>query len=68
VKLDPLVVLIALLVGSELLGVIGALISIPVAAALAVIVDELRLERVQTLEQASLLEHVVSTSRSTVEV
>jgi predicted PurR-regulated permease PerM len=49
VKLNPLVVLLALLVGSELLGLMGALISIPAAAALAVVIDELRAERVAAL-------------------
>ena len=45
VKLNPLVVLLSLLVGHELLGVLGALISVPVAAACAVVVDEFRIER-----------------------
>jgi len=48
VELHPLVILIALLVGSELLGAPGALLAIPVAATLAVIVDEIRLERVRS--------------------
>jgi len=53
VKLNPLVVLTAVLVGHELLGVAGALFAIPMAAALAVVVDELHAERIrgeQTLE------------------
>jgi predicted PurR-regulated permease PerM len=45
VKLNPLVVLAAVLVGKELLGLAGALFSIPLAAALAVMVDELHSER-----------------------
>jgi len=45
VKLNPLVVLVAVLVGYELLGIAGALFAIPMAAALAVIVDELHHER-----------------------
>jgi predicted PurR-regulated permease PerM len=45
VKLNPLVVLVAVLVGHELLGVAGALFAIPLAAALAVIVDEFHQER-----------------------
>lgn len=45
VKLNPLVVLLALLVGNQLLGLAGALFAIPAAAALAVVVDELRHER-----------------------
>ncbi|MBV9356892.1 MAG: AI-2E family transporter [Chloroflexi bacterium] len=47
VKLNPLVVLVALLVGNQLLGLAGALFSIPAAAALAVIVDELHRERLE---------------------
>jgi predicted PurR-regulated permease PerM len=49
VKLNPLVVLVAILFGYELLGLAGALFAVPVAAALAVIVDELHHERVQHL-------------------
>jgi predicted PurR-regulated permease PerM len=45
VKLNPLVVLVAVLVGHELLGLAGALFAIPLAAALAVIVDEVHQQR-----------------------
>jgi predicted PurR-regulated permease PerM len=45
VKLNPLVVLVALLAGSQLLGLAGALFAVPVAGALAVVVDEVREER-----------------------
>lgn len=45
VKLNPLVVLVAVLVGYQLLGLAGALFAIPLAAALAVVVDELHEER-----------------------
>jgi predicted PurR-regulated permease PerM len=45
VALHPLAVMVALLAGAELLGVTGAILSLPVAAALAVVVDELWLER-----------------------
>jgi predicted PurR-regulated permease PerM len=45
VKINPLVVLVALLIGYQLLGLAGALFSVPLAAALAVIVDELHQER-----------------------
>jgi predicted PurR-regulated permease PerM len=48
VELHPLVILVALLVGSELLGPAGALLAIPVAATAAVIFDEIRLERVRS--------------------
>jgi predicted PurR-regulated permease PerM len=48
VKINPIVVLVALLVGNELLGVAGALMALPTAGALAVIVDAVRLERVRS--------------------
>ncbi|MBV9358834.1 MAG: AI-2E family transporter [Chloroflexi bacterium] len=51
VELNPLVVLVALLVGNELLGLAGALFSIPAAAVIAVIVDELRQERLAHLQE-----------------
>jgi predicted PurR-regulated permease PerM len=44
VKLNPLVVLVALLVGNQLLGLAGALFAIPLAATVAVVVDELHQE------------------------
>jgi predicted PurR-regulated permease PerM len=50
VEINSLVVLVALLVGNELLGLLGALFSIPAAAAIAVVVDEFRAQRVQSLE------------------
>jgi hypothetical protein len=37
-------VLIALLVGGELLGVVGALIALPVAAGIRMLIEELRVE------------------------
>ena len=40
VALHPLVVILALLAGSQLLGVAGAVLAVPVAAAVAVVVDE----------------------------
>jgi predicted PurR-regulated permease PerM len=50
VEINSLVVLVALLVGNELLGLLGALFSIPAAAAIAVVVDEFREQRIQSLE------------------
>lgn len=47
VALHPLVVMLALLAGGELLGVAGAVLSVPVAAALAVVAEEVRAERTQ---------------------
>jgi predicted PurR-regulated permease PerM len=52
VKLNPLVVLVALLVGNQLLGLAGALFAIPAAAALAVLVDELHQERLLSEQEA----------------
>jgi predicted PurR-regulated permease PerM len=40
VNLPPLAVLIALLIGSALAGILGALISVPTAALLSVLIDE----------------------------
>jgi hypothetical protein len=45
-------VLVALLAGHELLGLAGALFAIPAAAAIAVIVDELRDQRLLQLHAA----------------
>jgi predicted PurR-regulated permease PerM len=46
VELHPLAVLLALLVGGELMGVLGAVLAVPVTAAISVIVDEIRAERI----------------------
>jgi predicted PurR-regulated permease PerM len=54
VKLNPLVVLVAMLIGKELLGWAGALFAIPMAAALAVVVDELRHERLMAEAHSEL--------------
>ena len=40
-RLSPLAVLIAILVGAELAGILGALVAIPVAGALKVMLTEL---------------------------
>jgi predicted PurR-regulated permease PerM len=45
VELHPLAVLLALLIGGELMGVLGAVLAVPVTAAISVIVDEIRSER-----------------------
>ena len=45
VQLDPLIVLISVLFGSALFGVLGALLAIPVAAALQITYREYRAER-----------------------
>ena len=56
-KIDPLLVLIAVLVGAALLGAGGALIAVPFAAMLQVLFDEVfvpwRLEQIEQLEEAA---------------
>lgn len=42
-RLSPLAVLVALLVGGELLGIVGALLALPLAAGLRVLVEQLRI-------------------------
>jgi predicted PurR-regulated permease PerM len=54
VALSPLVVLIAVLMGAELAGVLGALAAIPVAGAIQVLIlDFLRARRERAVEPAS---------------
>jgi hypothetical protein len=45
VSLHPLAVMLALLIGGELYGVAGAILSVPVAAAVSVVLIEIRRER-----------------------
>ena len=54
VALHPLAVIIALLAGSELLGVTGAVLSVPVAAAASVVIDEAHRERRQRQARKAL--------------
>jgi len=42
-RLSPLAVLIALLIGGQLLGIVGALLALPLAAGLRVLVEDLRI-------------------------
>lgn len=42
VKVHPLAVIVALLIGAQLYGIMGAILSVPVAAAFSVIVNEIR--------------------------
>jgi predicted PurR-regulated permease PerM len=42
VEIHPLATMLALLAGSQLMGITGAILSVPVAAAVAVILDEFR--------------------------
>jgi predicted PurR-regulated permease PerM len=43
-RLSPLAVLVALLIGGQLLGIIGALLALPIAASLRVLVEQLRID------------------------
>jgi hypothetical protein len=43
-RLSSATVLVALLIGGELLGVIGALLALPVAAGVRMLIEELRVE------------------------
>jgi predicted PurR-regulated permease PerM len=43
-RLPPAAIVVALLLGGSLLGIIGALIALPVAAAIVMLTEELRLE------------------------
>lgn len=43
-RLSPAVVIVALLVGGTLMGIIGALLALPIAAGLLMILEELRIE------------------------
>ncbi|HEX6797034.1 MAG TPA: AI-2E family transporter [Ktedonobacterales bacterium] len=45
VRLHPLAVILALLAGASLFGIVGALVAVPVASALSVILDEVRASR-----------------------
>jgi predicted PurR-regulated permease PerM len=47
VDLHPVAVMLAILAGGELLGIAGAILAVPVVAALSVIVDELQRERIK---------------------
>ena len=42
-RLSPLAVLVALLIGGQLLGIVGALLALPLAAGLRVLVEDLRI-------------------------
>ncbi len=42
-RLSPLAVLVALLIGGQLLGIIGALLALPLAAGIRVLVEDLRI-------------------------
>jgi predicted PurR-regulated permease PerM len=54
VQLSPLAVLVAVLIGAQLAGVLGALAAIPVAGALQVLIVDWRRSRIQTATTATL--------------
>jgi predicted PurR-regulated permease PerM len=43
-RLSPLAVVVALLIGGQLLGIVGALLALPIAASLRVLVEQLRID------------------------
>jgi predicted PurR-regulated permease PerM len=66
VELHPLVVMVAILAGNELLGIMGALLAVPVAASLAVVIDEIQQERLarHQFEQAVITAQESGTSET----
>jgi predicted PurR-regulated permease PerM len=51
VGVSPVVVMMALLIGAELLGLVGAILAIPTAAIISVIVEEIATEREMRLQR-----------------
>jgi predicted PurR-regulated permease PerM len=45
ISLSPFVIIVAVLIGSSLLGVVGALLALPVTASLKVVAEEFFLDR-----------------------
>ncbi len=43
-RLSPVAVIVALLIGGQILGIVGALLALPIAAGLRVLVEDLRIE------------------------
>jgi predicted PurR-regulated permease PerM len=62
VQLEPLIVLIAVLFGSTLFGVMGALLAIPVAAAIQITIREYELQSVPTTTGAVAASEVLGGS------
>lgn len=67
VRLHPLAVILALLAGASLFGIIGALVAVPVASAIAVLLDEARKGRSGELnvDGAALPANVIDTAGET---
>lgn len=55
VELDPLIVLVAILIGATLGGAVGALIAVPIASAVLLIAQELYLKPMQMREAADVV-------------
>ncbi|MGH4025857.1 MAG: AI-2E family transporter [Pseudonocardiaceae bacterium] len=69
VKLNPLIVLVAILIGVELAGILGALLAIPVAGILQVVVRDIWDHRQgQLKEEPTIGEHKTPLSTLTTEV
>jgi len=43
-RLSPLTVIVALLIGGQLMGIVGALLALPLAAGLRVVIEQMRIE------------------------
>jgi predicted PurR-regulated permease PerM len=63
-EIHPLVVLVSILVGAELLGFAGALLAIPFAAVVGVLVDEIHEERTRDQLHVDEPDSVVEADRS----
>jgi predicted PurR-regulated permease PerM len=63
-RLPSSIVLLALLAGGTLMGILGALLALPVAAAVMMLIEELRVELPGQQEQDSDVEHRVGDERA----
>jgi putative heme transporter len=63
-RLPSSVVLVALLAGGTLMGILGALLALPVAAAVMMLIEELRVELPGQQEQVADVEHRVGDERA----
>jgi predicted PurR-regulated permease PerM len=63
-RLPPSVVVFALLVGGTLMGILGALLALPVAATVMMLIDELRVELPGKQERVSDVEQRIGDERA----
>ena len=63
-RLPSSVVLLSLLAGGVLMGILGALLALPVAAAISMLIEELRVELPGQQEQVSDVQHRVGDERA----